>query len=109
MLGRTAPRLRERLAEATGWDERFAIFAEEMELGRTDAPPPGTLRGPRPEVVEAWRLLSASRGRIRIEEIAERVFLRPVDRDYGSRDVIARDPEGNIWSFGTYPGAPRKA
>ena len=31
----------------------------------------------------------------------------PVDRDYGSRDVIARDPEGNIWSFGTYPGAPR--
>ena len=33
----------------------------------------------------------------------------PVDRDYGSRDVIVRDPEGNIWSFGTYPGAPRAA
>jgi uncharacterized glyoxalase superfamily protein PhnB len=31
----------------------------------------------------------------------------PVDRDYGSRDFIARDPEGNLWSFGTYPGAPR--
>jgi uncharacterized glyoxalase superfamily protein PhnB len=31
----------------------------------------------------------------------------PVDRDYGSRDVIVRDPEGNLWSFGTYPGAPR--
>jgi uncharacterized glyoxalase superfamily protein PhnB len=30
----------------------------------------------------------------------------PVDRDYGSRDFIARDPEGNLWSFGTYPGAP---
>lgn len=26
----------------------------------------------------------------------------PVDRDYGSRDFICRDPEGNIWSFGTY-------
>jgi uncharacterized glyoxalase superfamily protein PhnB len=31
----------------------------------------------------------------------------PVDRDYGSREVVARDPEGNLWSFGTYPGAPR--
>ncbi len=26
----------------------------------------------------------------------------PVERDYGSREVICRDPEGNIWSFGTY-------
>ncbi|HEX4730243.1 MAG TPA: hypothetical protein VH299_03185 [Solirubrobacterales bacterium] len=25
----------------------------------------------------------------------------------GSRDFIARDPEGNLWSFGTYAGAPR--
>jgi uncharacterized glyoxalase superfamily protein PhnB len=24
------------------------------------------------------------------------------DQDYGSRDFSARDPEGNIWSFGTY-------
>ncbi|MBA3520641.1 MAG: VOC family protein [Rhizobiales bacterium] len=26
----------------------------------------------------------------------------PVNRDYGSRDFICRDPEGNVWSFGTY-------
>ena len=24
------------------------------------------------------------------------------DQDYGSRDYSARDPEGNIWSFGSY-------
>lgn len=36
----------------------------------------------------------------------------PVDRDYGSREFICRDPEGNIWAFGTYwpkasePAAP---
>jgi uncharacterized glyoxalase superfamily protein PhnB len=24
------------------------------------------------------------------------------DTDYGSRDYMARDPEGNLWSFGTY-------
>jgi uncharacterized glyoxalase superfamily protein PhnB len=27
--------------------------------------------------------------------------------DYGSRDFVALDPEGNAWSFGTYRGAPR--
>jgi uncharacterized glyoxalase superfamily protein PhnB len=30
-------------------------------------------------------------------------ILRPLaDTDYGSREYMARDPEGNIWSFGTY-------
>ena len=24
------------------------------------------------------------------------------DMDYGSREFSARDPEGNVWSFGTY-------
>ena len=26
----------------------------------------------------------------------------PFDTDYGSRDYSAKDPEGNIWYFGTY-------
>lgn len=26
------------------------------------------------------------------------------DEDYGSRGCTVRDPEGNLWSFGTYPG-----
>jgi len=29
------------------------------------------------------------------------------DTDYGSRDFAVLDPEGNHWSFGTYPGHPR--
>lgn len=29
-----------------------------------------------------------------------------VDEDYGSRGFTARDPEGNLWSFGTYRGEP---
>jgi uncharacterized glyoxalase superfamily protein PhnB len=29
------------------------------------------------------------------------------DTDYGSRDFTVQDPEGNRWSFGTYPGHPR--
>jgi uncharacterized glyoxalase superfamily protein PhnB len=28
------------------------------------------------------------------------------DTDYGSRDFTVRDPEGNLWSFGTYRPSP---
>lgn len=32
-------------------------------------------------------------------------ILRPLrDEDYGSRGFTAADPEGNLWSFGTYSG-----
>ncbi|GGO49807.1 MULTISPECIES: VOC family protein [Streptomyces] len=30
------------------------------------------------------------------------ILMPPTDQDYGSRDYMARDAEGNIWSFGTY-------
>jgi len=33
------------------------------------------------------------------------ILRAPYDTDYGSRDFTARDPEGNVWNFGTY--APR--
>ncbi|GIM90211.1 VOC family protein [Paractinoplanes toevensis] len=29
----------------------------------------------------------------------------PQETDYGSREFAARDPEGNLWSFGTYRGS----
>jgi len=31
------------------------------------------------------------------------------DEDYGSREFAAKDPEGNLWSFGTYRGEPRRS
>lgn len=37
------------------------------------------------------------------------VLTAPHDQDYGSREFLARDPEGNRWSFGTYRGEPRRA
>ncbi|MBJ6631777.1 VOC family protein [Streptomyces griseoincarnatus] len=30
------------------------------------------------------------------------VLMPPTDQDYGSRDYMVRDLEGNVWSFGTY-------
>ncbi|MFD1719428.1 VOC family protein [Georgenia deserti] len=33
--------------------------------------------------------------------------VRPLaETDYGSCEFTVRDPEGNLWSFGTYPGEP---
>ncbi|MEW2132440.1 VOC family protein [Streptomyces sp. NPDC005435] len=33
------------------------------------------------------------------------ILMPPTDQDYGSRDYMARDAEGNVWSFGTYAPA----
>ncbi len=33
------------------------------------------------------------------------VVMGLTDQDYGSREFSVRDPEGNVWSFGTYRGA----
>ncbi|MFD1659746.1 VOC family protein [Streptomyces caeni] len=30
------------------------------------------------------------------------ILMPPTDQEYGSRDYMARDAEGNIWNFGTY-------
>ena len=30
------------------------------------------------------------------------ILLTPTDRDYGGRDYTCRDPEGFVWTFGTY-------
>jgi len=31
-----------------------------------------------------------------------KIEMEPHNTDYGSRDFACRDPEGNLWSFGTY-------
>jgi uncharacterized glyoxalase superfamily protein PhnB len=31
-----------------------------------------------------------------------KILEEPVDRDYGGREFICADPQGNVWSFGTY-------
>jgi uncharacterized glyoxalase superfamily protein PhnB len=36
-----------------------------------------------------------------------RVVRELVDQEYGSREFAIADPEGNLWSFGTYRGEPR--
>jgi uncharacterized glyoxalase superfamily protein PhnB len=41
----------------------------------------------------------------RAKQAGAEIVMEPTDQDYGSRDFAAADPEGNVWSFGTYrPG-----
>ncbi len=35
------------------------------------------------------------------------ILMEITDQDYGSRDFICRDPEGHLWSFGTYDPWPK--
>lgn len=34
------------------------------------------------------------------------IVMQLTDQDYGSREFAARDPEGNVWCFGTYRPIP---
>ncbi len=38
----------------------------------------------------------------RVREAGAEVVVEITDTDYGSRDFTIRDPEGNLWAFGTY-------
>lgn len=38
----------------------------------------------------------------RARAVGADIFMQPADQDYGGRSYSARDPEGNVWSFGSY-------
>jgi uncharacterized glyoxalase superfamily protein PhnB len=41
----------------------------------------------------------------RVVAAGAEVLMAPTDQDYGSRDFVAKDHEGNVWCFGTFqPG-----
>ncbi|MFI0352565.1 helix-turn-helix domain-containing protein [Actinomadura sp. 9N407] len=65
--GRDAGRAEDRLRAATSWDERFAIAAD--ILGRRL----GDHRPVDPEVAHTWRRTLTSRGRVRVDRLADEV------------------------------------
>lgn len=42
----------------------------------------------------------------RAQKAGAEVISAVTDTDYGSREFTVKDPEGNLWSFGTYAGTP---
>lgn len=46
----------------------------------------------------------------RAKAAGAKIEMEPYDTDHGSREFMCRDPEGNLWSFGTYwPKAHEKS
>ncbi|MFI6784370.1 helix-turn-helix domain-containing protein [Micromonospora sp. NPDC050276] len=67
LWGRAAERAEARLRATASWNERFAVAAQ--LLGRRL----GTRRPADPEVVHAWRRTRTSRGRLRVDSLANEV------------------------------------
>ncbi|MEV4872995.1 VOC family protein [Streptomyces syringium] len=67
---------------------RKGVFAEAMAEG-----------GPTGVYV---RVVDTDAHHRRAVEHGAEILMPPTDQDYGSRDYLAKDAEGNVWSFGTY-------
>ncbi|MFE9574969.1 helix-turn-helix domain-containing protein [Nocardia sp. NPDC006044] len=62
--GRETSRIRQQLNEATSWSDRFTV-ADTFLTRRIAAGPPMA-----PEVIWAWERIAASRGRVRVDDLA---------------------------------------
>lgn len=72
----------------------------------------------RDETDDRWPLRPGTFGAYVVTDDPETLYARAVaagatvtrelnKTDYGSPEFAVADPEGNLWSFGTYRGAPR--
>jgi uncharacterized glyoxalase superfamily protein PhnB len=115
------------LVEAFGFEETV-VYASPDDPGRVEhaelAWPPGggVMLGSAPaEPAEddLWPLRPGTLGAYLVTDEPDALFERAVaagavvrrplqDTDYGSREFAVADPEGNLWSFGTYRGEPRR-
>jgi uncharacterized glyoxalase superfamily protein PhnB len=82
------------------WPEGGGIMLGSHKPGAEWSREPGTFGAyvVTDHVDELYAKLQAAGARIR-REIA--------DRSYGGREFSVEDPEGNMWSFGSYRGEPR--
>jgi uncharacterized glyoxalase superfamily protein PhnB len=105
------------LVDVVGFDET-AVYGEgdDVHHAQLSWPPcGGIMLGSVRD--DAWALQPGTFGAYvvaeNIDALYERVtaagadiIRKPEDTDYGSREFALRDPEGNLWSFGTYRGEP---
>lgn len=75
------------LTEETAWGKQIA---QPEEIGRRETQCPYV-------VVEGIDALYA-----RAKAAGAEIVMEIADQPYGSRDFICRDPEGHLWSLGTY-------
>jgi uncharacterized glyoxalase superfamily protein PhnB len=104
------------LVEAFGFEQKAAHQAEDgslqyVELALNGAPlglgptTEGSMFDTGPAVVYI-SLDEVDAMHDRAKAAGAEILMPPTDQDYGSRDFVAKDAEGNVWCFGTYqPGA----
>lgn len=111
------------LVDAFGFAET-AVYGEGDRVDHAElAWPPGggiMLGSVRDDADDVWALRTGTAGMYAVTDEPDALYARAVaagaqvvrelnDTDYGSREFAVRDPEGNLWSFGTYRGEPRPA
>lgn len=90
---------KERVVYRAGEDEKGPIHHAEISLG------PGIVMfGPgAPDEHGVYIAVDDADAHYERARAAGAEIVREIeDTDYGSREYTARDPEGNVWSFGTY-------
>ena len=84
------------------WPEGGGVMAGNGRTGRQRVLPAGHRSGLHAMWSPTGRTSCSSGPTAAGAEVVRGLF----DEDYGSRGFSVRDPEGNIWSFGTYRGEP---
>ncbi|GAA0809666.1 VOC family protein [Spirilliplanes yamanashiensis] len=109
------------LVDAFGFEVTVVYGSDDRVDHAELAWPPGggiMLGSVRPGDGDAWPLAPGTFGAYvvtdRPDELCARaaaagaeVLREPYDTGHGSREFAVRDPEGNLWSFGTYRGEAR--
>jgi uncharacterized glyoxalase superfamily protein PhnB len=103
------------LVDAFGFTEKFVTEAPDGTIGHAELAWPGgglvmlgqkRAGGPSPfdteHVVTYLALDDPDAHHARAVGAGAEIIQNLVDQDYGSREYAALDPEGNVWSFGTY-------
>ncbi|MFC6084838.1 VOC family protein [Sphaerisporangium aureirubrum] len=123
LRARDARKLIAFLVEAFGFEET-AVYGEGDMVAHAQLSWPlggGIMLGSGREPTEdnPWNLSPGTFGAYVVTDDPDALFARATaagaeilyglrETDYGSREFAVRDPEGNLWSFGTYRGEPRK-
>ncbi|MFV2017265.1 VOC family protein [Micromonospora sp. LOL_023] len=123
LTARDAPGLIAFLVDAFGFQEALVIReGDRVDHAELAWPPGGGIMlgsdrgGSAPD--DPWIRAAGSFGGYAVTDDPDGLYTRavaagakvvrePNDTGYGSRDFVVSDPEGNLWSFGTYRGAPR--
>lgn len=103
------------LVEAFGFEELNVHRSEDGTYQYVELALDGAPLGVGPFTEGSWFDTGPSSVYIALDEVdamheravaaGAEILMPPTDQDYGSRDFVARDHEGNLWCFGTYkPG-----